>query len=263
MPKRIRACLRDVTRMSKLAADLSSFGRYATDRFLVMLLGRLPVTGENEERTIRFAGGVSIIYRLNRGDLQSIREVWLDEVYRLPVDDDRSVLVDLGANIGMTSIWLAKRHRFETIIAVEPVPANAELIRRNFEINGIRATVIEAAIGPRDGTARFERTSASNCGHLSSSGDEVSMFSMSSLLRALSPGKAVNLLLKIDIEGAEQALLMGPDTAWLDRVKEIIIEIHPPLVDYEALVRLLKEAGFRYVPASKRFAGSMDYFHKL
>lgn len=213
MPKRIRAYLRDVTRMCKLAADLSSFGRYATDRFLVMLLGRLPVAGENEARTIRLRGGVSIIYRLDRGDLQSIREVWLDEVYRLPVDDDRSVLVDLGANIGMTSLWLAKRHRFETIVAVEPVPANAQLIRRNFEVNRMTATVIEAAIGPKDGTARFEKASASNCGHLSLAGDKVPMLSMSSLLRALSPpGNAVNLLLKIDIEGAEQALLMGPDT---------------------------------------------------
>ena len=75
MLKRIRACLRDVTRMRKLAADLSSFGGYASDRFLVMLLGRLPITGENEERTIRFTGGVSITYRLRRLRSKNVRRV--------------------------------------------------------------------------------------------------------------------------------------------------------------------------------------------
>lgn len=261
MIKSIRAYFRDVGRMTKLAEDLSSLGRYALDRFLVMFLGRLRISGENKERTVRFTGGVSITYRLNRGDLQSIREVWLEEVYSLPVGPDRPILVDLGANIGLTSIWLTKHYHCESIIAVEPVPANAELIRRNFSTNGIEGTVIEAAVGPEDGSARFEVASSSNSGHLSLSGDKVTTISMSSVLSLLPAGSVVNML-KIDIEGAEEALLHGPNMTWLERVMEIVIEIHPALVSYKGVIDRLTDEGFQYVPASQRFKGSMDYFCK-
>ena len=91
------------------------------------------------------------------GDNQGIREVWNDEVYRLPLDQSPKTIVDLGANIGLTSLWYAKRYEPTQIVAVEPVPANARLIRRNLEVNGITdiTTVIEAAVGPESGTARF------------------------------------------------------------------------------------------------------------
>jgi|SRR5579875_465611 len=45
-------------------------------------------------------GGVSITYRRNRGDLQSIREVFIDEAYRLPTGFAPRTILDLGANIG-------------------------------------------------------------------------------------------------------------------------------------------------------------------
>ena len=107
-------------------------------------------------RKIRLKGGIELCYRLNKGDLHGIREVWFDEAYRLPFDDPSGALLDLGANIGLTSVWLAKRYSFSRVIAVEPDPNNARLVRLNLELNGINGEVIEAAIGPHEGLARFE-----------------------------------------------------------------------------------------------------------
>jgi tRNA1(Val) A37 N6-methylase TrmN6 len=61
-------------------------------------------------------------YRWNRGDLASIREVFVLEGYRLPVGFVPRTVLDLGANIGLTSIWLANNFPLEHLIAVEPVP---------------------------------------------------------------------------------------------------------------------------------------------
>jgi len=258
---RIRAYIHDVVRMGKLIRGVKSRVQYTVDRLLVMLLGRIWIPGRNHERNIHLKGEVSIRYRLNRGDIQSLREVWLEQAYKLPIDGRRSVLVDLGANIGMTTIWLARRYGCEKIVAVEPVKANAQLVRSNFDANAIQAVVVEAAIGPSNGTAKFEENEASNQGHIGASGTDVRVICMASLLDHLLPNESVDIL-KIDIEGGEEALFKTDDLSWLKRVREIIIEFHPTLVDYPGLVSVLKNAGFDYFPAGSMSPDSMDYFRR-
>lgn len=57
--------------------------------------------------------------------------------------------LDLGSHIGGIGIPLAVDHPNLHVICVEPVPENADLIRRHAEMNGVadRVSVIEAAIG--------------------------------------------------------------------------------------------------------------------
>ena len=211
---------------------------------------------------IRVRGGLQLHYRLNRGDIQSIREVWIDECYRLPFDLKPSRLVDLGANIGLTSLWFAHRYGCQTIIAVEPSPENARLTRLNLEGNQIVAEVIEAAIGPRDGTAMFQDAGESNLGRLdpTSGGRAVAMLSMETLLRRLPPGAEIDLI-KMDIEGGEGPLLQDDDVKWLSRVRSIIAEFHPTLIDYPAVIKSVERQGFRYFPAhSDGDFDSMDAF---
>jgi FkbM family methyltransferase len=231
------------------------------DRASATLLGRVWHPGKDRERTVKMRDGTTLAYRLNRGDIQSISEVWLYEAYRLPSSEKRKVLVDLGANIGLTSLWLTQKYGFQQVISVEPVPSNARLVRQNLESNGIQAEIIEAAVGPDDGTVYFEENAESNQGHVSKIGRAVRMISMISVMEKLSTGEMVDLL-KIDIEGGEQALLTGGDLSWLGRIREIIIEFHPNLVDYKSLISILENAGFKYFPASAIFPDSMDYFKR-
>jgi FkbM family methyltransferase len=64
-------------------------------------------------------------------------------------------MIDAGANIGFSSVYLACRWGATRIVAVEPDPENAELLRRNLAQNGVEAEVIEAAVGAEDGEASF------------------------------------------------------------------------------------------------------------
>ena len=85
------------------------------------------------------------------------------------------------------------------------------------------------------------------------------MICMASLLRKLPSGQMIDLL-KIDIEGGEQALLAEGDASWLSRVHEIIIEFHPTLVNTKGLLACLKKAGFDYSPPTQQ--RPMDYFRR-
>jgi len=208
-------------------------------------------------RTVHLKGGVRLSYRLNKGDLHGIREVWLDECYRLPFENSSGALLDLGANIGLTSVWLARKYGFAPVIAVEPDPRNAALARRNLEQNAINGEVIEAAIGPREGAAHFEASGISNLGKVSTTGSPVRMTTVAAILEK--SGCARFALVKMDIEGGEQELLAGP-TDWLDRVDAIIAEFHPDRIDYPGAIRSIAARGLKYIPASSVFPHNMDSF---
>ena len=249
---------RQIARARQVALGFRSFFRLARDLALSRIIPYVRLPHINHARCIQVRGGVKISYRLNRGDIQSIREVWLEEAYKLPVNMRPKIVVDLGANIGLTSLWLAKRYGCDKIIAIEPCVENAQIARQNLERNGVCADVIEAAVGPTDGTVHFSEARDSNMGRIGFGDRTVQMLSMLSILSRLpSPGYAD--LVKMDIEGAEQELLTA-DLSWLQKVKSLIIEFHPTLVDYPGLVNSLREAGFDYIPAGTAHPDSMDFF---
>src|SRR5262245_138642 len=245
-----------------LTADARSFVRFASDVILSRLTRVVPLSSQNHTRKIRVRGGVELHYRLNRGDMQSIREVWIDECYRLPFDLVPEHMVDLGANIGLTSLWFAHRYGCKSVIAVEPSPANAHLVRLNLESNNVNAQVVEAAVGVRDGTAFFQDGVDSNLGHLASDGGrEVPVVSMETLLGRLPSGAQVDVV-KMDIEGGEGPLLQE-NLAWLGRVRSLIAEFHPDVIDYPAAIRSIESQGFRYIPAHSAGPDSMDAFLRV
>ncbi|MDP2710954.1 MAG: FkbM family methyltransferase [Solirubrobacteraceae bacterium] len=166
-------------------------------------------------------------------------------------------IVDLGANIGLTSVYLASHYGSECLVAVEPVPANAALARQNLALNGIAGEVIEGVVGPPEGTAYFHDAVHSNVGHLAHHGRAVKSFGIRSVFAHLGVD-AVDLL-KVDIEGAEDALLDG-DRSWLDQVRALIIEIHTHTVDDLQIVRILESEGFHHIPSSSVYAHSATAF---
>jgi FkbM family methyltransferase len=59
------------------------------------------------------------------------------------------VFVDVGANIGTHSIYAALSGRFDRVIAIEPEPRNAALIRDNVSMNDlpVRFDIVRKAVG--------------------------------------------------------------------------------------------------------------------
>lgn len=67
-------------------------------------------------------------------------------------------LIDVGANVGTTSVAALGAFGFERAVCFEPLPRNRELLALNLAYNGLeeRSTVIEVALSDRAGTAVFE-----------------------------------------------------------------------------------------------------------
>jgi FkbM family methyltransferase len=247
----------DVRGTISVADGLRSRSRLILDFALSRLIVLLPASRRNRPRQVRLRGDIHIRYRLNKGDLHAIREIWFQECYRLPFSDPAGVLLDLGANIGMTSLWLAKKYPLTHVIAVEPDPANAALARQNLAANGIAANVLEAAIGPADGSGRFAASEHSISGKMSEEGVPVPVVSVGTIIQKFAVRNFA--LVKIDIEGGEQPLFDGA-ADWLQHVDAIIIEFHPEIVDYPRLTKFVSSQGFRYIPANSSFPDNADCF---
>jgi FkbM family methyltransferase len=227
----------------------SSWPRYLLDILAYRLMHFVRLPREGSRHTIVTTDGIALSYRLNRGDIQGIREIWRDEVYRPPADiTPIGPMVDAGANIGFSSVYLARRWGATRIVAVEPDLANVALLRHNLEQNGIEAEIVEAAVGAQDGEAAFARNRDSNLGRLSDEGEvKVPLLSMDSILGRL--GEHRGAFLKMDIEGAEAEVFAG-DVSWLADIRGMMMEVHPALADEPHILGLLADNGMRFRAAT-------------
>lgn len=122
--------------------------------------------------------------------------------------------IDCGANFGYWSVLVSSRpfggHR---VIAIEPSAANVARLARNAALNGNRFEVVQRAIGAEPGRARLRgdkhealRITDDTAGP---SGEWVDVIALDGLLDQgmIAPGQP--LVVKLDVEGAEIAAIVG------------------------------------------------------
>jgi FkbM family methyltransferase len=245
--RRIRRALWGIRQELAWAMSEVAVGRwgYAWNVLAYRIMALWPaMPGAASRCRLTTRGGATINYRRDRGDLQGIREIFIDEIYRLPDKAAPTSLVDLGANIGLATIWLCRTYSIEHVCAVEPVASNVDVLVSNLRDNSIVADVVRAAIGPSDGTTRISANAPSNMGQVGAVGDEVEVVAISRLLESLEFRPS---LLKMDIEGAEADLLLGTSTAWLDDFDIVVTELHPQHVDISLVIGEFASRGFDYL----------------
>jgi FkbM family methyltransferase len=220
----------------------ASYRQFAFDLVMYRVMLLVPMRTDRV-RTVELRDRTRLSYRLNRGDIAVLREVWIDRAYELPPGTEPRAVLDLGAHIGLVSLWLWRQYNTEATVAVEPSAANAELAAANFAANGIDVRLVHAAVGPTVGRAFFSEDSESHLGHVAERGDEVDMVTIESLVDSFPNGRVD--LVKIDIEGAERQLVESLPR-WAGAVDAIVGEFqgHGGVPTF---TNALADAGFQRV----------------
>lgn len=118
--------------------------------------------------------------------------------------DDDAVCIDVGANIGLKTLYLSRHVPKGRVVAVEAAPSVAARLRANIAINSAsNVECVEAAIGDHVGSVRFAEASA--YGHIAADGVEVPMLTLGELARRLALPRID--FIKIDVEGFEFPIL--------------------------------------------------------
>ena len=165
--------------------------------------------------------------RARTSDLMVYEEVIINGQYACDLPGDPKVIVDVGANIGLTSAYFATRYPEARILAIEPEWENYRLLRRNL-LPYKNVQPINAALWSSDTLVDLSEKSAESWAFRveESHKGSIPAFTLSTLLEQNSI-KYVDLL-KIDIEGAECEVFQGaPD--WISKVGLLVIELHDRL----------------------------------
>jgi FkbM family methyltransferase len=201
-----------------------------------------------------------------------IAENYEPDVWKRVMDEARmgDVVVDVGANIGLYAIALAKRvGDGGKVHAFEPDPANFRALDRHCRLNQVTARVVlyQVAVAGTDGRVAFEAgrgfESHISSGVLVSEVDGVRLDSVFARDRID--------ILKIDVEGFEEAVLKGASELLSDRARGpriIYIEVHPYAwgeirTTSETLLTLLTDYGYRVEDLSGKVVTYVESYGEI
>lgn len=219
------------------------FLKAAFDRGVTLFQGHDGVIRGGAGKGLRFnVGSSNVGYlfgttepALQRAILESVRPGW--------------VVFDIGANVGFFTVIAARlTGPSGRVIGFEPLSDNAARIRHNARLNGFDHVEVRTdAVGARDGTTPFFLSSNPNWGRIADRGRPSGTVAEIAVpirsLDGLSREGAIPDpdLIKIDVEGAEEAVLQGA-AALLRRARPVLlIELHGT---NDPIGRLLGSLGY-------------------
>lgn len=202
--------------------------------------------------TVAFRSGDRLNIRIK--DIYAVIEVFglrsydsLD-TFKGPINQ----IVDVGANIGASVLWLGRHYPEARIMAIEPNPEAVTLLTANASRNGLmgRVQIWQVAVGGRKSTGRLVEGRSLADTRLTSTDDlglpngrgRVQVVALQDVLARLDCDID---LLKVDCEGGEFGLLGEATHADLARVWAVVGEYHASAArSWSTLERHLTEAGF-------------------
>lgn len=143
-----------------------------------------------------------------------------------------SLIIDAGANIGASAVYFSNIFSNSVIFTIEPDITNWHLLEIN--TNGLNIFNFNGAIADVDGELVFEDPGRSDWGFMTKRINDLDKTVNIKKVKSISPSSIIShsanqnttpLILKIDIEGGEDALFNG-DTNWLNTFPLVIIELH-------------------------------------
>jgi FkbH-like protein/FkbM family methyltransferase len=226
--------------------------------------------------------GLEIVH-LNQYETDYLyKEIFEDQCYsRHGIStQDGDTVIDIGANIGLFSLWVMSRCKDANVYAFEPAPAVYELLKANCEAYGSQARAFNLGVSDRARTANFafyEKSSVFSGFHSDEAEDRAAI---QTVVRNILNGEAAEYveeltadrlrcsthecrmasvsdiicqnqlerinLLKIDAEKSELEILKGIDYNDWPKIDQIVVEIHDRTGETVRVIeQLLKTRGFK------------------
>jgi len=190
--------------------------------------------------------------------------------------NDNSVVIDIGANIGVYSIFAAQSKN-TIVYAYEPMVDNFNLLRENIKLNKLEKNIFpfNLAVGARKEKRKlylggspfhsfypinkspFNRLYGNYFKEKNQKYTEVNSISLKDIFKENKIDQCD--ILKMDCEGAEFEILYNLPDEYFKKIKKIRLEYHNHLANKknrgDYLIKFLEQKGFKV----KRFKKGSDY----
>jgi len=240
-------------------------------------------------RTVLKFGDVSVFYFTpnshTRWRVESLFEKEPITIEWIAGFKSSDVLVDVGANVGMYTVWAAKT-RGVRVYAFEPESQNFALLNRNIFLNEIGALVNAYCLALSDvaGLSQLHLSQFLAGGSCHTLGEKLD-FKHDPMRPAYSQGCVSARLddlvasgevpepdhIKIDVDGFEPKVIAGAQRLLTgSKLQSLLIEVNQNLDDHRQMVDELNALGYQHDPAqvaaaerkSGAFKGCAEYVFK-
>jgi FkbM family methyltransferase len=225
--------VRLLSKCRSLAFAITNLGVFQTAFYVVQRLKNLASEAGHPFVVLSKRARYPLYCRAGTSDLDVFGQMFVQREYRC-LDDITSanLIIDCGANVGFSSAYFLTRYPMSSVICVEPDPDNFRALESNLEpyvgrVKALRAAVwsgkaglviSEAPFGDGREWARTVREARA---------DElptISAVDIGTLIR--DSGHERVSILKIDVEGAEEIIFTSNYSEWIDKVDNLVIELH-------------------------------------
>jgi FkbM family methyltransferase len=199
-----------------------------------------------ESLTISYRQSVREIFvRPNTSDTEVVGQIFVDKAFDISrlkrigelkaflskarQSGKRPLIIDAGANIGLTSIYFSAQCQDALIVAIEPEPSNFAMLFNN--VDGLQVLPIPCALAATPHTAvvvdtgegfwAFQTREAAPADNSQYTVDCITVNEIYSAHRT----EAFPFIVKVDIEGGEKELFEN-NIEWVKETPIIIVELH-------------------------------------
>lgn len=189
--------------------------------------------------------GQKIKIRVNSTDLMALTHVWLIEEYARKKFEIKSndVVIDVGAHIGLFTMYASQSCKNGNIYSYEPVKENFDVLKENMTINNLQnVKIFNSAVSNSDSKITlFMNDDESGHSMFSESAKNI-IVNSTSLMKIFDDNNIEKCnFLKLDCEGAEYEIIEKLPSKYFEMIEKIVIEYHMHDEHPELLEKLKSE----------------------
>ena len=209
-----------------------------------------------------------VIHLRDEVDQSVFNEIFKFEEYRCAkekIKQAKAPIFDVGAHIGLFSLYCRALNPVAMIYAWEPENNNLKALAENVEVNKLsNIKIVPAALGDQTGEEGLILSADNHNHHLAGYGDinnqvqPVKVFSLGDFCRQNKIERIA--LLKMDIEGGEYRIINSLAKDNWPTVESIVLEYHNSrFQDYKQLEQKLRENRFSVQNFPSQFDKNMGF----
>ena len=191
-----------------------AFGRYVSG------IGTYP-----HDISLRTPRGVVTATMFCRDDILTVNKSFCRGDYKL--DSTPEIIVDIGANIGISALYFVSRGAGSRCYAFEPNPVNVAKMNKNVRDFRQQIVIRECAVAPISGRVMFGVEDSGRYGGIGVMTDkriEVEAVGINEILSEVMHECGKIDVLKIDVEGLEGVLLDSIEPQIFSKIGVILVE---------------------------------------
>jgi FkbM family methyltransferase len=174
--------------------------------------------------------GLLIKIRKHSTDLMALTHVWLIEEYKSKNFEikNNDVVIDIGAHIGLFSLYASQFCKNGSIYSYEPVEENYQILLSNVKLNNLKQIKpFNMAVSNSNSDVKlYLNDDESGHSMFSESSNTINVNSIS-LQKIFDNNNIDNCnFLKLDCEGAEYEILKNLPLLYFDKIDKMVIEYH-------------------------------------